>query len=185
MNTLSLNDPYGAPPANSGFHPQLNQFGGALYQPLPPSGGFGPPQPNATPIPSGFQPMYTGFGPPRSGPTPMPGFIQPPPSAMGFHQPYPLQPNAPPPLPWCCPDACPICIWSSTATGRCTPTAICPGTDAGPIHGQCAPAIERVPSRWCSLRWATASWSTPINGIYACGSSVANLVPQCPGTISP
>ena len=97
MNTMSLNDSYSAPPANPGFFPQPSQFGGALYQPLPP-GGFGPPQPSATPIPSGFQPMYTGFVPPRPGPNAMPGFIQPPPSSMGFHQPYP-QPTAPlPPL---------------------------------------------------------------------------------------
>ena len=94
MNTMSLNDPYNAPPANPGFFPQPSQFGGALYPPLAP-GGFGPPQPSATPVPSGFQPMYTGFMPPRTGPTPMPAFIQPPPSSMGFHQPYPPQPLQP------------------------------------------------------------------------------------------
>jgi len=99
MNTMSLNDPYSAPPANSGFYPQPSQFGGAPYQPFPQTGGFGPPQPSVTPIPSGFQSMYTGFVPPRPGPTPMPAFIQPPPSSMGFHQPYPPQVAAPlPPL---------------------------------------------------------------------------------------
>jgi neural Wiskott-Aldrich syndrome protein len=92
VGTMSLNDPYAAPLANSGFYPQPSHFSGALYQPLPPAGGFGPPQPSVTPIPSGFQPMYTGFVPPRPAPTPIPAFIQPPPSSMGFHQHYPPQP---------------------------------------------------------------------------------------------